>query len=203
MLEYCNYFFKYIRILLTLGFISYLYNWFYCKCNQDVRIKTKNGHIKTVTKTKICLSLSYFVLINILYYNLTWRVLLTLTSFILIVGLYFADKYYFDSKHLIYKFDNNSILRFNWKIFSTIITLVFLIYEPIYDTINKLINDKIKNIKFLFNKLLLGNYEDVANVTDVTDVMKIFNKFDENRAIKSKVTSHFMQKCFICSAVKI
>lgn len=187
MLKHFYYFLEYIKILYTFGLITCLYSPFYKKCNQKVKIKTKSGKIKDVIKTKICLSLLYLFLIVIFYYNLTWKVLLTIGSFLFISGLYLLDNFYPSSICVLNKFDSNIILRYLWKFFSTIITLSLLFYRPIIDGLENYFNNKIKTIKSLFNNVLLNNSNDMGliNIYD-----QIANNIDDKSKEKSNKKSN-------------
>jgi hypothetical protein len=166
-----------------MGVFTYFYRYFYNNCNQLVKIKTKHGKTKHVVKPKIMLSLSYFLLLILIYYNFTYKIFVFIFSIILLAALNGFEQFYFKSTHFIYKYDNNKAIRISWKMFSSTITLFFLIYNPMFKVIDSYINDK----KILIQSIISKN----LSFTNKTDNNKPLEKnIDINKSKQSNNSSH-------------
>ena len=193
MFEYIYLIYSYTTLFITFGFFAYLYRYFYNNCNQLVKIKTKHGKTKSVIKPKIILSILYFVLIIIIYNNLTYKIFMFFLSIIMLGTLNGFEQFYFGSSHFIYRFDNNKIIRIIWKLFSTIITFSFLIYNPFFKTLDNYINNKKNLLQSLFNKNLLFSDKSDNNKPKEKNIETI-NRSKSNKKVESSEIFDYVLK---------
>ena len=150
MLELFYWFYEYLKIFINLCFITYIYKYFFDKCNEKKVITGINKKSKKVIKSKIGLSFIYFCLTILFYYTATFKVLFTLLSVIIMSLLILGQKFNPSSLKLFEKYDSNKFIKKIWNCFYYLINLLFKLLKPFHDIIDNNLNNKSK----AFNKSL-------------------------------------------------
>ena len=171
-------------------FVTYLFQSFFKSCNIKKKIKV-NKKKKVVYTPKITLAITYFVLISLLMYFFTLKVILFTFVGITIGILILCEKFFPNIINYINKIDKHlSIIIIVWKIFKTTFTIIYLFTDPLNNFLNNFITKKINIVKRMFN--LMNNLE--SSDTKDTDIInnKLLNKKENNNSgiseyiIKSK-----------------
>ena len=82
MFNYISSFYNYFRIFTNIGLLTFIFKIFFDTCIEKANITSKTGKKKQTIKARIGIAISYLVLCTILYFSLTFRVVLTLISLI-------------------------------------------------------------------------------------------------------------------------
>ena len=167
----------------VLGVFSffYIYEIFFNNCNQKLIVRTKNKKKKSVLKSKIGLSLTYFIVLSFLFYTFTIKIILTLFFVISLVLLYCLDKYDENKLKFIGDYDSNKILRYFWKVFYIIMQIVFFMFKPFSKILNSYINDNYSSIKNKLSENFFNNFDDENDEND------LFNMFKDNLIDKEDI----------------
>ena len=186
--------YNYSKVTTNFILFIYIYKYLFDSCNERILIKQKNSNkSKYVTKSKILLSFTYFILLSLIYSSLSIRVLYTSTLISLLGSLLFIDQINLESEYYLTLFDKNKSVRIIWKIFYTIINVLLLILNPIYKQFNKQL---VKIFK------ILNDYKDnpldiLSNIPTNLDFVKNYDLsiFTEN--IKNNFNQIYLSKLII------
>lgn len=179
--------FDYAKILLTIGFFTYVYKYFYKSCYEKKIIKTKNGGSKKIVKIKSSLAIIYFILLSLFYYSLNWYVIITFIMSLLLAVTTLLHKFEPSTLNTLKKYDLSPFLMKIWFIYSFIMNALFKLFSPLhclfdakYEKIKSIIKNKFSgestNTHF-GNFNLLNN---LSNMTTIQNDFDILNNFFEN-----------------------
>ena len=201
IISYLSSFTYYIQLITTLGFLLYFYNFFYKNCNQQYKI-TKSNKTKKVVKSRILLSFTYFCLILMFYFTFTYKVFLFIVSILSILSLLFMEKYSFKNDSLIYQFDKVKVVRILWKFFSTIVKILLLSYQPLFEIIDSKVENYQNNIKNIYTKVIDGEdsnekrlFNNIINLNESTSKSTSKSNEDEDDE-KDNLISSFSDYIF-------
>jgi hypothetical protein len=198
IISYLTSFSYYIRLITTLGFLLYFYNFFYKNCNQQYKV-TKNNKTKKVVKSRILLSFTYFCLILMFYFNFTYKVFLFVVSIVSMLSLLFMEKYSFNNDSLIYQFDKIKVVRIFWKFFSTVVKILLLSYQPLFEIIDNKVENYQNNVKNIYTKVMDGEdsnekrlFNNIINLNESTSTSKS-NEDDEKDNLISSFSDYIFK----------
>lgn len=147
---------NYVKYITLLFFFSYTYHYFYKKCNIQKKIK-KNNKTKIVNKPKIILGFIYFILNMAIFYFFSFKIVFFIICIIIMGSLLLFDKLSPKLEESLEIYDRIPMIRLLWKIFSTILTLIYICTGPINKFITNFIKDYLQLFKNLFNNLINTN----------------------------------------------
>lgn len=161
MLDYLILFYNYFKLFLGISLFSYIYKICFDSCNEKVSIKTKHNKTKHTIKSRIGLSIIYLFLIVLLYYTLTIRVVLTLFCSIALGIIFALDKFDRQVLEVFNCYDKVRIVRYGWKVIYSVISICFVFFTPIHNSISELVNQIYNDVstktKSKFNEHMFGD----------------------------------------------
>lgn len=179
---------NFFKLLINFSIFSYVYKYFYESCSEKKIIKSKDNKSKKVIKTKIGLSFLYLVLLTILYFLLTWYVILTLTLLILTFGVLLAHKFEPSVLDIFKKYDSTPILKKIWYFYSSVVNLVLKIMSPIHAFFeNKFCKCKQFTKNMFFEQLTKKDFNPFNSLFDsgIINNFSLFNNVQKNNKIET------------------
>lgn len=176
-----SYFLQILSLFKTFfifGILSYIYKKLYMSCTEKKVIKTKDGKMKKVIKTKIGLSLLYLVLLVTLYFILTWYVIFSLLLIFSMLLLLSAHKFEPSMLDILKKYDSHPVTKKIWFFYSLVVNLIFRIMTPFHTFLENKIK---KNNIFIYEKL----FEKLVN-KDIFSIDSLLNNNVFNKMSGSK-----------------
>ncbi len=178
MLNHIFMIYNYLNFFIGISLFTYIYKYCLNTCNEKVLIKTKHNKTKSTIKPRIGLAFAYLFFVGLLYYTVTIRVILTVLCLIGIGTLYALDKFDKNTINRLCVYDKNKIVRIMWKIFYSVINIMFLVCTPIHNFISENLNSMYKSANQkknamsnpIFGALDLNNF--VGNGLDLSSNIK-------------------------------
>jgi hypothetical protein len=179
----------------------YIYKFIFDKCNERILIKDKDSSKKKyVIKSKIILSLIYFTILLSIYLLLSLRVIITFILIVSLISLLTVDKLSKESLDFINVYDKNKSLRIVWKVFYTVINIIFMGLYPIHKEFGKQINKNYSKYKDNLSTTILnenssvdinfGNFFNLFNNFDISQTSNYFKIKENNKINLEKVTDN-------------
>ena len=141
-------------MFLFFTLTSYVYKNLYVNCHEKTTIKTDDDTTKKVVKIRTGLSLIYLGLLSILYFLLTWYVLITLLIFVSLMGIFVAHKLEPSILDVLKKYDTHPLMKRFWQYYSVIVNIMLKIMSPLHKIIeNQIIKKKDKVYDYFFGSI--------------------------------------------------
>ncbi len=174
MLGFFYRFYTYFQVFTSFILFFYIYKYFFDRCNERIFIKNKESNKKKhVIKSRIVLSLIYFTMILSIYMLASLRVLVTLFFGISLGFLLAFDKFSPESLNYVDVLDKNKSVRFVWKVFYTVINLIFMVLHPVHKEMNKGFTKKYLHYKNKITELFIND-----NASIDQNFMNLFKNFN-------------------------
>lgn len=197
-------YYGYSKLFMSSILFFYIYKFIFDKCNERILIKDKDSSKKKyVIKSKIILSLIYFTILLSIYLLLSFRVVITFILIVSLISLLTVDKLSKESLDFINVYDKNKSLRIVWKVFYTVINIIFMALYPIHKEFGKQINKNYSNYKDKLSTTILnenssvdinlGNFFNLFNNLDISETSNYFKIKENNKVNLEKVTNNDQQ----------
>lgn len=163
MFGYINsaiYLYKTCEFVSKFIFYLYLYRNIYNSITVDVVKKTSRGDNKIIRKSRILLGIFYFALIMLLWHTLSTKVLFCNMLVLILTTMYSCNNWLL-KKSSLHLYDNNKFLKLFWKIFSTILIIIFMCLKPIFTIIDDKYNEIKMNFTNFFSDINTKNHEEI------------------------------------------
>lgn len=159
MIEHIQVIYYLSTYLINLLFFCFLYIPLFNTCNVKKRIK-KNGKVKIVSKPKIILAFTYLLLLYILFKCFTFKMIIFIIILLTIGSLFMVDKFTPKLDEYLHTFNKLGPIIICWKLLHTIFTLINIITEPMFSSINNYANKKISMCKNIITQIANLNSDD-------------------------------------------
>lgn len=149
MLEFIFQILAFFKTFFVFTILSYIYKCLYSSCSEKKIIKTKDEKPKKVIKTKIGLSFIYLALLIMLYYSLTFYVMLTLILIVLTSVTLLTHKFEPSLLDIFKKYDSHPMVKRVWYFYSFIVNVTLKIMGPFHTFLENKIS---KNKQLIYDK---------------------------------------------------
>lgn len=175
---------------------TYIYYYLYRICDKKRKINKEHKN-KIVYEPNIIMAYIYFILSLIIFNCFTIKILILALSSLGLGFLLLVDKYTNQLTMITKSYNKYQIVRFSWKIFSTIFTLIYALTGSTNNAIGDWICNKIQTIRKMYNIMESSDLtkSDYKNIDNELFKSKTINKeksnisdyvIDTNKLIKTK-----------------
>lgn len=128
---------SYCRLLLSFVLFTYVYKFFYNKCNEKIIVKSKDDKPKKVIRTRIGLMVFYSAILCFIFYMVNVFIVLNLLLIILLFATLLIHTFNVSLLDVFRKYDSNNKVKKIWFIYSIIVNFILKILYPIHKLIDK------------------------------------------------------------------
>jgi hypothetical protein len=182
MFNFLRTYYGYFKALTSFILFFFIYKNLFDRCNERVLLKSKESKKKKyVIKSKIVLSLLYFVLTISIYFLCSLRVLATFILIISFILLLLVDKFSTETLDCFNVFDKNKSLRIVWKVFYTVMNIIFMLLHPMHKQIERRIGKNYGKYKNKFNEILFNENSSIdQNFSNLFKNINLFKKSEQS-----------------------
>lgn len=146
MISHIQSLFNLICFIYNFFLFTWIYSFFYNSCNLHKKVKI-HGKSKIVHQPKIMLAVIYFVLLLLIFRNITFGLLIFMSMSLFLIGLVICDRFIYNIDEKFKYFYKNNIIIFCWKIFHSFFTLIYMCTGGLNNSLNNYFMYKIKYLK--------------------------------------------------------
>lgn len=203
MIEYIQSFYSLASKLFYVLFFSFLYIPLFNKCNVKKKVR-KNGKVKIISQPKSVLAFTYLILLFILFKCFTFKMILFIVISIIIGSLMLVDRMSPVLNEGLYKFNKSYLMILCWKLLHTVFTIVNMITNPLFSTINNKINSQLGIAKNFITKVASLNLSDGSGDEFEKELLKISEEMSNmsDYICKSKNKSEKKEKVIELKNIK-